>query len=123
MCVCIGSSPKKYRSKNQTSATSSNPIVLTEEDIAIICERLKNASKDWFNLGLVFGVKIADLTEIEDESRRIKCRLTEMVRKCLEVPDPEHPMTWSYICECLRRPTVERNDVAEEIERCMRSGS
>ncbi|XP_064382397.1 uncharacterized protein LOC135331236 [Halichondria panicea] len=40
----------------------------------------------------------------------------EMVGKRLEVTDPEHPMTWPYICECLRRPTVERNDVAEEIE-------
>ena len=37
-----------------------------------------------------------------------------IVAKRLEVTDP--PMTWPYICECLRRPTVERKDVAEEIE-------
>ncbi len=37
-----------------------------------------------------------------------------IVSKRLEVTDP--PMTWPYICECLTRPTVERNDVAEEIE-------
>ncbi len=40
----------------------------------------------------------------------------EMVVKRLEVTDPEHPMTWPYICECLRSPIVERNDVAQEIE-------
>ncbi len=26
-------------------------------------------------------------------------------------------MTWPYICECLRSPTVMRYDVAEAIER------
>ncbi len=42
-----------------------------------------------------------------------------MVNKGLEVSDPKHPkhlVTWPYICECLRSPTVERNDVATKIE-------
>ena len=68
------------------------------------------------NLGLALGVKSNDLKDIEDEYCHNKRRLMEMVGKRLEVTDPEHPMTWPYICECLRRPTVERNDVAEEIE-------
>ena len=28
----------------------------------------------------------------------------------------QHPMTWPYICECLRSPTIEQSDVAQEIE-------
>ena len=126
-CVCLGSSPENYRSKNQTvgiaKRPSSNPIVLTGEDILIICENLKNASKDWFNLGLVFGIKFPDVKNIQDQCSDNNRRLTEMVGKRLEATDPEHPMTWPYICECLRNSLVERNDVAEEIERCMRSGS
>ncbi len=33
----------------------------------------------------------------------------KVIAKRLEVTDLEHPMTWPYICEYLRRPTVERN--------------
>ncbi|XP_064407245.1 uncharacterized protein LOC135352042 isoform X4 [Halichondria panicea] len=91
-------------------------IVLTGDDIQAIRESLKNASKDWFNLGLAFGVKINVLENIEDDYRHNDRRLMKVVAKRLEVTDPEHPMTWPYICECLRRPTVARNDVAEEIE-------
>ena len=110
--VCIGSG----HPRNLTRQSSSTSIVLTEDDIRSICEKLKSASKDWFKLGLALGVKFTDLKDIEDEYRSNKRCLTEMVGKCLEVTDPEHPMTWPYICECLRSPTVERNDVAEEIE-------
>ncbi|XP_064407367.1 uncharacterized protein LOC135352115 isoform X2 [Halichondria panicea] len=91
-------------------------LFLTGADIQIIRDSLKNASKDWFDLGLALGMNITDLKDIEDQHASNKRRLTEMVVKRLEVTDPEHPMTWPYICECLRRPTVERNDVAEEIE-------
>ncbi len=61
-------------------------------------------------------MNITDLKDIEDQHASNKRRLTEMVGKRLEVTNPERPMTWPYICECLRRPTVARNDVAEEIE-------
>ncbi len=85
-------------------------------DAQTIDESLEDASKDWFNLGLAFGLELSELKNIEDEYRYNKRRLTEVVVKRLQVTDPEHPMTWSYICECLRSPTVERNDVANEIE-------
>ncbi|XP_064407588.1 uncharacterized protein LOC135352329 isoform X2 [Halichondria panicea] len=108
-----GSSSEKDTSNG---GSTHQPIVLTGDDIQAIRESLKNASKDWFDLGLAFGVKINVLENIEDDYRHNDRRLMKVVAKRLEVTDPEHPMTWPYICECLRRPTVERNDVAEEIE-------
>ncbi len=57
-------------------------------------------------------MKLSKLKDIEDRYAANMHRLTEMVGKRLEVTDLEHPMTWPYICECLRSPTVERNDVA-----------
>ena len=99
-----------------TKQSSSTPIVLTEGDILSICEKLESVSKDWFNLGLAFGVDPIQLMSIRDQYRHNKRRLTEMVGKRLQFNNPDHPMTWPYICECLRRPTVERNDVAKEIE-------
>ena len=116
--VCVGSSQEEPTSRNQTVeiAQQRSSIVLTGDDILTICEKLRSASKDWFNLGLALGMKITDLEDIEDAYRHNQRRLMKMVTKRLEVTDPEHPMTWPYICECLRSPTVERNDVAEEIE-------
>ncbi len=117
MRVCIGSSPEEHPSNSQTVEIAQRPsMVLTGDDIQTICKSLKSASKDWFDLGFALGVKMTDLKDIEHDYRHNKRCLMEMVSKRLEVTDPEHPMTWPYICECLRSPTVERNDVAEEIE-------
>ncbi len=106
------SSSEEYAREVITKQSSSTPIVLTIEDIASIFERLKSASNDWFTLGLAFGLEFSVLKDIEDQYRTNNRRLTEVVAVRLQV----HPMTWPYICECLRSPTVERNDVANEIE-------
>ena len=118
MCVCVGSSLEERPSRNQTVeiAQQRSSIVLTGDDILTICEKLKSASKNWFNLGLALGVNYYVMENIQDQYQDNDRRLMKMVAKRLEVTDPEHPMTWPYICECLRSPTVERNDVAEEIE-------
>ena len=91
------------------------PIVLTEKDILSICDKLNSASKDWFNLGLSLGLKYADLKNIQDQYTDNKRRLTEVIGKRLEITDPKYPVTWPYICDCLRHSTVERNDVADYI--------
>ena len=108
----------EYAREVITKQSSSTQIVLTLKDALTIVKSLEDASKHWFNLGLAFGLELAELKNIEDEYSYYdnKCRLTEVVVKRLQVTDPEHPMTWPYICECLRSPTVERNDVANEIE-------
>ena len=108
--LCTGSSSEKDTSNGDQL------IVLTGADINTICESLKTATCNWFNLGLALEVNYYDLKNIESRYQDNDRRLMEMVAKRFEVTDPEHPMTWPYICECLRRPTVERNDVAEEIE-------
>ncbi|XP_064407131.1 uncharacterized protein LOC135351978 isoform X3 [Halichondria panicea] len=109
-----GSSEEEHPSINSTKQSSSNPIVLTT---LTICEKLKTARKDWFDLGMAFGLKYSDLKDIEDQYKNNNKRcLTEMVGRRFECTDSDHPVTWPYICECLRSPTVERNDIAEEIE-------
>ncbi len=107
----IGSSSEEYPS---ISPSSSNSVVLTENDIHSICEKLKSASKDWFNLGLALGVQFSELKNIEDQYYDNVRRLTEVVGKRLESTHAKHPVTWPYICECLR--SLKRDDVANEIE-------
>ena len=110
------SSSEEYAREVITKQSSYTPIVLTEVDILSICEKLISVSRHWFTLGLAFGVKASDLVDIEDQYRSNKRCLMEMVGKRLQLTDPKHPMTWPYICECLRRPTIEQGDVAQEIE-------
>ena len=66
--MCVGSSQEEPTSRNQTVeiAQQRSSIVLTGDDIR---EKLRSASKDWFNLGLALGMKITDLEDIEDAYR------------------------------------------------------
>ncbi len=61
-------------------------------------------------------MNFSTLKNIEDQYTSNKRCLMEMVDKRLQFNDVELPMTWPYICECLRSPIVECNDVAYEIE-------
>ena len=109
------SSEEEFAREVITKQSSSTPIVLTIKDARTICERLWNASSNWFNLGLAFGMNLTKLKHIEDQYTSKRC-LIEIVDKRLQFNDVEHPMTWSYICECLRSPTVEHTNLAWEIE-------
>ncbi len=116
----IGSSSEDHPIKNpklkNITKSSSDPIVLTEDDIPTICERLASASNDWFNLGMALGVKYTDLQSIQDQFPKNERCLTNMIAMRLQVADSKHPVTWPYICECLRRPIVKRYVVADNIE-------
>ncbi len=107
------SSSEEFAREVITKQSSYTPII---KDAQTICEKLNIASNDWFNLGLAFGLRNYMLKDIQDQYTDNKRRLKEMVVKRLEVTDPKHPMTWLYICECLRRPTVGHTDLAKEIE-------
>ena len=112
-----GSSSEGHPNKVEiTKQPPSDPIVLTGEDLQTICVKLVKATNNWFNLGLAFGMNFDELESIEEEFRENGRRLTKMVAKRLAVPDLKHPVTWPYICECLRSPTVKRYDVALVIE-------
>ncbi len=116
VCVCIESSPEEelHCKSEIAERPSSDPVVLTQDDILTICEKLKSASKDWFNLGLALKVKFTDLKNIQDQYSDNNRRLAEVVGKRVEATDP---VTWPYICKCLRNCVVERNDLANEIEK------
>ncbi len=70
------------------------------------------AAKNWFNLGLALDLDHDTLDNIKDDYHRNKDCLREMLAARLKTG----PLTYSEICQSLRAPTVERNDVAEAIE-------
>ncbi len=89
--------------------------VLTKADIRTICEKLMSAQDDWFHLGSAFGLEDSQLKAIEHQYSDDKRRLREMISKRLEVAGSENPVTWPYICECLRSRSVERRDIATQL--------
>ncbi len=77
-------------------------------------ERVKSASLNWFNLGLALELSYTDLIHFRDSHRGDSdVSLREVLALRLQTGAP---LTWRGICAALRRSTVKKNDVAEEIE-------
>ena len=80
----------------------------------MVFERLINASTNWFNLGGALGLDVNTLSAIDRKYRGdVDDCLREMIAKRIQSGGP---LTWIGLCDCLRSPTVKRNDVASEIE-------
>ena len=77
-------------------------------------ELLWPARKEWYNLGIALDVDPSTLEgiEITNRSNCDRC-FNAMLKSCSET---NTSITWSGLCEALRRPTVARNDVAQKIE-------
>ncbi len=109
-CYYIGSSSDEYSSELPKVAD-----VLTKADIQTICEKLMDAQNDWFFLGSAFRLEDSQLKAIEHQHRDDKRCLMEMISKRLELAGSENPVTWPYICECLKSPNVRREDIATQL--------
>ncbi len=87
--------------------------ILTLDDLNSVYKKLIKAAGNWFNLGLDLGLGFDTLNNISDKHRDNQIRLCEVLAVRLKTG----PLTYSEICQSLRAPTVERNDVAEAIEK------
>ena len=73
-----------------------------------------DASSQWFNLGLALGLSHNDLSALSDKHRGdCDVCLREMLARRLQ-SSPQ--LTWEIVCSALRQTTVDRYDVAENIE-------
>ena len=96
-------------------------LELTMKDIGVICEKLHNARVQWFPLGMALKVDHNTLTSIEEENRgKHSVCLEKMIAH--RIKNDKHPLTWQEICECLKKTTVGRRDVATEIEEQLSRG-
>ncbi len=86
--------------------------ILTPGDLQSVYEKVIKAAKNWFNLGLALDLDHDTLDDIKDDYHRNKDCLREMIAARLKTG----PLSYSEICQSLRAPTVDRNDVAEAIE-------
>ncbi len=82
-------------------------------DLQSVYVKLIQAARNWLDLGLALGLGHDTLSNIKDDYHGNKDCLREMIAARLKTG----PLTYSEICQSLRSPTVERNDVAEAIEK------
>ncbi len=85
---------------------------LALNDLNSVYKNLIKAAGDWLDLGLDLGLDPGTLKNIKDDYHRNKDCLREMLAARLKTG----PLTYSDICQSLRSPTVDRNDVAVAIE-------
>ena len=80
-----------------------------------VCNQLHPARDKWEEIGLGLGVKNGTLDSIR-KAKNQDCAdcLKEMVKHRLCAH--EEPLTWRKLCDCLRTPTVGREDLANEVE-------
>ncbi len=77
-------------------------------------ELLWPARSEWYNLGIALKMDRNKLASIK-KTHRSDCDdcFNDMLNSCSET---NTSVTWTDVCEALRRKTVARNDVAKEIE-------
>ena len=87
---------------------------ITLSDHQGVYERLVGVSVQWRELGGALGLDQDTLSAIDTKHRGdVQVCLREMLTKRLQSGGP---LSWRVLCDCLRSPTVRRDDVAEEIE-------
>ena len=88
---------------------------ITLSDHQEVYERLFGVRVQWRELGGALGLDQDTLSAIDTKHRgNAQVCLREMLTKRLQSGGP---LSWRVLCDCLKSPTVRRDDVAEEIER------
>ncbi|XP_064401318.1 uncharacterized protein LOC135347310 isoform X2 [Halichondria panicea] len=106
-----------FRLLLQSGDVEANPgptlgSILMLSDLNSVYKNLIIAAGNWVNLGLDLGLGHGTLDDIKDDYHRNKDCLREMLAVRLKTG----PLTYFEICQSLRAPSVDRNDVAEAIE-------
>ena len=77
-------------------------------------EEVFDAHAKWYNLGLQLGVRGGTLDGIRNQYQDPKDALREMLKVWLKMVDPKP--TWAALVDALRKKTVERFQLATELE-------
>ena len=83
------------------------------DELGDVYTKLYDARNKWFNIGLALKISYSTLESIESEKPDNSDRLRKMLAHRIQSGGP---LTWTDMCSCLRHPTVERNDLANEVD-------
>ena len=97
----------------QSSSTNSSFKELTINDLPLLCNTLNPVASNCFALGLQLGVEYPQICTIENDYRKSKDQLREIISQRLK---QDSPLTWHDIITALRSPAVNHPDLARFIE-------
>ena len=105
---CIGLSETLYSQLPTLPAISL-------ETLELVYNTLYGVRSKWYEFGLALGLLTDTLDSIAvDENHKTEGCLRRMLCKRMEIKQ----LTWYEVAVALRRPLVNRNDLAEKIEKC-----
>ncbi|XP_064401302.1 uncharacterized protein LOC135347305 isoform X2 [Halichondria panicea] len=107
----IGVKRKKEDKKDESGRPTLGSI-LTLDDLGSVNEKLIKVAGNWKELGLALGLHSGTLKNIEQDYRKSKDYLREMLTVCLETAN----LTYSKICQSLRAPAVRQDALADAIK-------
>ena len=85
---------------------------VTKEDIPNLINFLNPVASKCYHLGLQLGVDSADIDIIQEDYRKCKDQLREILKQRLK---QEKPLTWAALIEALKSKSVGENRLAQEI--------
>ena len=92
---------------------------MTIDDLKDVKDAIWDARSKWNDIGLQLSIRKPDLDAIHEDCRDVQQCLTEMLTLWLKRANP--PPTWESMANALKQPSVEWQQLAEEIEKNMLS--
>ena len=102
--------PTPQLSINQTVQDTDE---VTKKDIQKLLNFLNPVAPKCYHLGLQLGVDSADIDIIQEDYRKCKDQLREILKQRLK---QEEPLTWAALIEALKSKLVGENRLAQEIK-------
>ena len=82
------------------------------DDLGEVYTKFYDARDKWFNIGLALNIKFTTLKSIKSEQHDNDDCLREMLAHRIQSGGS---LTWADLSDCLRHPTIKRNDLAKDI--------
>ena len=86
-------------------------------ELGIAYTKLYDARNKWFDIGMALSISYSTLESIESEKPDNSDRLRRMLAHRIQSGGR---LTWTDLSDCLRHPTVKRNDLADIIDQGLR---
>ena len=112
--ICQKLTPDTVSSSESSHPQLSTLIQISAEDFDLVYNTLYSVRAKWYEFGLALGLLTDTLDSVAiDEYQKTEGCLRRMLCKRMEMKQ----LTWDEVIVALRRPTVNRNDLAEKIEK------
>ncbi len=91
---------------------SKQQLILSEKDFKSVHEKLYPIRSEWSNFGLALDLPPSTINQISKDHKSVQ----DCFYKTLDILFKSRELTWSKIIEALRKPTIQQNNLATEIE-------